>query len=112
VSNREPDKAHARAARTLAFYVAVGKYYSRFLASNGFEREVSQIVEGYNEGGTDTAARFVSDKMLDALVVSGTSEECRRSLSKFVSVGITLPILQMNPVEDSETSIREMLSSF
>jgi 5,10-methylenetetrahydromethanopterin reductase len=112
LSNKEPEKARARAAKTLAFYIAVGKYYSRFLARNGFEKEVGQIVEGYNKGGTETAVKFVPDKMLDALVVCGNSEECRISLSKFLSTGITLPILQVNPVDDSENSIREMLSTF
>jgi 5,10-methylenetetrahydromethanopterin reductase len=112
VSNGEPDRAYARAARTLAFYVAVGKYYSRFLANNGFEREVGQIVRGYSEGGTETAVKFVSNKMLDSLAIYGTSEECRQSLTRFVSAGITLPILQINPVEDSETSIKEILSTF
>jgi len=32
VSDSEPEKARKRAAKTLAFYVAVGKYYSKFLA--------------------------------------------------------------------------------
>ena len=112
VSNREPDKAYSRAAKTLAFYVAVGKYYSRFLENNGFETEVSQIVRAYSEGGIETAVKFVSNRMIDALAIYGTSEECRQSLSKFVSAGITLPILQINPVEESETSIREILSTF
>ncbi|HEY1247672.1 MAG TPA: LLM class flavin-dependent oxidoreductase [Nitrososphaera sp.] len=112
VSNGEPDRAHARAARTLAFYVAVGKYYSRFLANNGFEREVGQILQGYSEGGTETAVKFVSNRMLDSLAIYGTSEECRHSLSRFISAGITLPILQINPVLDSETSIKEILSTF
>jgi hypothetical protein len=50
--------------------------------------------------------------MLDSLAIYGTSEECRQSLTRFVSAGITLPILQINPVEDSETSIKEILSTF
>ena len=32
VSNKEPEKARERAAKTLAFYVAVGEYYNRFLS--------------------------------------------------------------------------------
>jgi 5,10-methylenetetrahydromethanopterin reductase len=112
LSNREPQKARERAARTLAFYVAVGKYYSNFLSENGFKHEVEQIIEGYSKGGVDAAAAFVSDKMLDSLVICGTSEECTKSLVRFLSTGITLPILQLNPVINSETSIREMLSTF
>lgn len=112
VSNKEPQKARDRAAGTLAFYVAVGKYYSNFLKENGFKAEVQEIIEEYKKSGAESAAKFVSDKMLSSLAICGSSEECRESLSKFVSTGITLPILQFNPLGDSESSFREMLSTF
>jgi 5,10-methylenetetrahydromethanopterin reductase len=112
LSNKQPEKARARAAKSLAFYVAVGKYYRNFLLENGFKDEVEQIIAGYNKGGAEAAAKFVSDKMLDSLVICGSSEECRKSLEKFISTGITLPIMQLNPVGNAETSIREMLSTF
>ncbi len=112
VSNKEPQKARDRAATTLAFYVAVGKYYSNFLAENGFKAEVQKIIGEYKKSGAERAAKFVSDKMLSSLAVCGSSEDCRKSLSKFLSTGITLPILQFNPLGDSESSFREMLSTF
>ncbi len=112
VSNKEPQKARDRAAVTLAFYVAVGKYYSNFLAENGFKAEVQKIIGEYKKSGAERAAKFVSDKMLSSLAICGNSEECRESLSKFVSTGITLPILQFNPLGDPESSFREMLSTF
>jgi alkanesulfonate monooxygenase SsuD/methylene tetrahydromethanopterin reductase-like flavin-dependent oxidoreductase (luciferase family) len=112
VSNKEPEKARERAAITLAFYIAVGKYYSSFLAENGFKMEVEQITSEYRKAGTDSAAKFVSDRMLNSLVICGSSEDCRESLSRFLSTGISLPILQFNPIDDSETSFKEMLSTF
>jgi alkanesulfonate monooxygenase SsuD/methylene tetrahydromethanopterin reductase-like flavin-dependent oxidoreductase (luciferase family) len=112
LSNKEPEKARERAAKTLAFYVAVGKYYGRFLSENGFRSEVERIIAEYGKGGADPAAKFVSDKMLDSLAICGSGEECRKSLARFVSAGITLPIIQLNPVGDSESSFREMLSTF
>jgi alkanesulfonate monooxygenase SsuD/methylene tetrahydromethanopterin reductase-like flavin-dependent oxidoreductase (luciferase family) len=112
LSNKEPEKARERAAKTLAFYVAVGKYYSRFLSENGFRNEVEQITAEYGEGGVDAAAKFVSGRMLDSLAICGSGEECRKSLARFMSTGITLPIIQLNPVGDSESSFREMLSTF
>lgn len=111
LSNKEPEKARRRAAKTLAFYVAVGKYYSKFLSENGFRNEVGQIAAEYGKGGADAAVKFVSDKMLDSLTICGNGEECRKSLARFVSAGITLPIVQLNPVGDSEGSFREMLST-
>ena len=112
VSNKEPQKARDRAATTLAFYVAVGKYYSNFLAQNGFKAEVQKITGEYKKSGAERAAKFVSDNMLSSLAVCGSSEDCRESLAKFLSTGITLPILQFNPLGDSESSFREMLSTF
>jgi len=112
ISNKEPEKARARAATTLAFYIAVGKYYSKFLAENGFKIEVEEITAEYRKAGADNAAKYVSDRMLSSLVICGSSEECRESLSKFLSTGITLPIIQFNPIGDSESSFKEMLSAF
>ena len=112
ISNKEPEKARARAATTLAFYIAVGKYYSKFLAENGFNTEVEEITAEYRKAGADSAAKYVSDRMLSSLVICGSSEECRESLSKFLSAGITLPIIQFNPVGNSESSFKEMLSAF
>jgi alkanesulfonate monooxygenase SsuD/methylene tetrahydromethanopterin reductase-like flavin-dependent oxidoreductase (luciferase family) len=112
ISNKEPEKARARAATTLAFYIAVGRYYSKFLAENGFNTEVEEITAEYRKAGADSAAKYVSDRMLSSLVICGSSEECRESLSKFLSAGITLPIIQFNPVGNSESSFKEMLSAF
>jgi 5,10-methylenetetrahydromethanopterin reductase len=112
VSDKEPGRARQRAAKTLAFYIAVGKYYSTFLSENGFTSEVESITSEYARGGTDSAAKLVSDKLLDSLTICGSREECRKSLSRFISTGITLPIIQLNPVGESESSFREMLSTF
>jgi 5,10-methylenetetrahydromethanopterin reductase len=112
LSNKEPEKAKERAAKTLAFYIAVGKYYNRFLAKNGFKIEVEQITAEYHLRGLDVASKYVSEKMLNSLTVCGNSEECIKSLRAFVSKGVSLPIIQVNPVGDSESSFREMLSTF
>ena len=112
LSDKEPENARERATKTLAFYIAVGKYYSKFLSENGFKSEVEGIIAAYGKGGADSAAKLVSDRMLDSLAICGSGEECRKSLARFVSAGVTLPIIQLNPVGDSESSFREMLSAF
>jgi alkanesulfonate monooxygenase SsuD/methylene tetrahydromethanopterin reductase-like flavin-dependent oxidoreductase (luciferase family) len=112
VSDANPEKARERAAKTLAFYVAVGKYYSKFLSANGFGKEISRISDAYKSGGVEEAAKQVSEEMLDALAICGSRSDCRKSLSRFTSAGITLPIIQVNPVEGAESSFRELLSTF
>ena len=112
VSNKQPEKARERAAKTLAFYTAVGKYYNSFLSDNGFGEEVEEITSEYWRNGPDEASKFVSEKMLDSLTISGNSDQCVKSLGRFVSAGVALPIIQVNPVGNPETSIKEMLATF
>jgi alkanesulfonate monooxygenase SsuD/methylene tetrahydromethanopterin reductase-like flavin-dependent oxidoreductase (luciferase family) len=109
ISNRYPELARSRAAKTLAFYVAVGKYYSEFLSSHGFKNEVEQISNDYLINGIENISKFVTDRMLDSLTICGTVEDCIRSLKRFVSCGISLPILQINPVKDNSESINDSL---
>ncbi len=112
VSNDNPEKARRRAAQTLAFYVSVGKYYGKFLMENGFEKEVAEICKAYSKSGGEAAAECVSDRMLESLTVCGDQKDCNASLSRFISAGITLPIIQVNPVGSTESSFRELLSTF
>jgi hypothetical protein len=90
----------------------VGKYYNEFLSKNGFSLEVQRITEEYKSQGLDAASKCVSEVMLDSLTISGNSEQCIHAMQKFSSCGISLPIIQINPVGDPETSFREMLSAF
>jgi 5,10-methylenetetrahydromethanopterin reductase len=112
VSDNHPEKARLRAAQTLAFYVAVGKYYREFLAKNGFKSETAEILEAYTRAGIDSAIKHVSANMLRSLVLCGTRKECREALSEFIAAGVTLPIIQFNPVGSTESSFRELLSTF
>ena len=87
----------------------MGKYYSKFLASHGFESEVREITVEYQKHGAQNISKFVTDAMLDSLTVYGTVDECIKSLKRFTSSGISLPILQVNPVNDNEQSIKDSL---
>lgn len=109
ISNKYPDLARERAAKTLAFYVAVGKYYNAFLSSHGFKNQVEQITAEYQNHGIENISKFVTDPMLDSLTIYGTTEDCIKSLKRFVSCGVSLPILQVNPVKDNIQSISDSL---
>ena len=109
VSNKYPDLARSRAAQTLAFYAAIGKYYNEFLSSHGFVEEVKQITTEYQKNGFKHISKYVTDAMLDSLTIHGTVEKCTESLERFISSGISLPILQVNPVKDNNQSINDSL---
>ena len=114
ISDAFPDKARMRAAKTLAFYISVGAYYRKLISSCGFADETEAIVEEYNKRGLDAASKIVSDKLLDEIAICGDSEQGRRSLQRFISSGITLSILQINPVEgeDTQKSFIKLLETF
>jgi alkanesulfonate monooxygenase SsuD/methylene tetrahydromethanopterin reductase-like flavin-dependent oxidoreductase (luciferase family) len=112
ISNSDPEKARQRAAKTLAFYIAVGKFYQTFLYNNGYAHEVEQLIAEYKRNGLDLASKNISEKMLNDLTISGSSEDCIKSLKRVMETGITLPILQINPVGKAQDSFRELLSTF
>jgi 5,10-methylenetetrahydromethanopterin reductase len=114
ISDEYPDRARMRAAKTLAFYISVGVYYRKLISNSGFADETDTIVEEYNKRGLDAASKIVSDKFLDEIAICGDSEQGRRSMQRFISAGITLPILQINPVEgeDTQKSFIKLLETF
>jgi 5,10-methylenetetrahydromethanopterin reductase len=112
ISNKNPEKARERGAKTLAFYTAVSQYYNKFLSGNGFRNEVQDITDEYNKGGLNSAYKMVPDKMLDSLTICGDKEACIRALRRFISTGITLPIIQINPLDEGEKSIKDILAAF
>jgi 5,10-methylenetetrahydromethanopterin reductase len=112
VSDKYPEKGRDRAAKTVAFYIAVGRYYNKFLAENGFRNEVRNITDEYNSRGLNAASKLVTDKMLRSLAIYGSREDCIKALKKFMSTGISLPIIQINPLENIEGSFREILTIF
>ncbi len=112
VSDANPSTARVRVAKTLAFYIAVGKFYSKYLSENGFKNEVENILDDYKKNGLLGLEQHISDKMVDELTVSGTREEAREKIYKIIQTGITLPIIQINPLDKTEASIKEILLTF
>lgn len=103
--SQDSEKARNRARSTLAFYVAVGRIYCRFLARNGFRKETESILEGYHKSGLKGIGELVPDRMLDSLAVCGTPDECVGKMAEFAAAGVNTPIIQFNPVGDVSESM-------
>lgn len=108
----DEEKAVDRAKKTLAFYVSVGKIYRDFLEKNGFKNETGNIYDEFKKSGLSSNHELVTEKMLDSIVICGTPEECKKKLERFVRAGVTLPILQFNPIDDVTTSFKLLTSTF
>jgi alkanesulfonate monooxygenase SsuD/methylene tetrahydromethanopterin reductase-like flavin-dependent oxidoreductase (luciferase family) len=107
----DPDAARERVRKTIAFYVSVGRIYSDFLASHGFADEVEQVMDEYGKNGLENTHKFISDGMLDSIAVAGSPEECRKRLQAFIDAGVKLPIIQFNPVGETENSFKQVLTT-
>ena len=108
----DSDVAIERAKKTVAFYVSVGKIYREFLAGNGFLTETTNIFNEFKESGLKSNHELVSESMLQSLAISGTSEECKKQMEKFIDAGIDQPIFQFNPVGDTLESFKLFKKTF
>ncbi len=109
--SEDSEKAIDRAKKTLAFYVSVGKIYREFLGQNGFNNETKNIYEEFKKSGLKSNHELVTDGMLESLVICGTPQQCVKKLERFVTSGITLPIIQFNPIGDVITSFKLLTST-
>jgi len=109
--SEDGEKAIDRAKKTLAFYISVGKIYREFLAKNGFAKETREIYDEYKKSGFRTNHKLVSTNMLDSLTICGTPEDCKKKLDKFVKAGVSLPIIQFNPIGEVIKSFKLLVST-
>jgi len=86
-----------KAKEIVAFYVAgMGDYYNELLTGFGYADECKKICELYAEKSTRAqAASAVSDRMMDALTISGDPKECMDQLVRLRDYGVDLPILNL-----------------
>lgn len=69
-----------QAKMTLASYLGANEFYSKPLAKAGFESEVNKIKSIHNDLGLKEAAKNISDKLIDELVVFGSPQECAKKI--------------------------------
>ena len=110
--SHDSQKAIDRAKQTLAFYISIGKIYREFLAKNGFQKETEEIFQEFMRSGFKVIHELVPDSMLDSLTICGTPEECIKKFKKFANTGLTLPIIQFNPIDNVAESFALLTSTF
>ncbi len=101
VSNRDPAMAVKRAAKTFVFYVSVGKVYYNYLLGTSHRDAVKKIYADYHKYGIDEAIKHITPTILNDFVIAGSVNECVYQIKRLRKIGIDLPILQVNPIIDS-----------
>ena len=81
------DRARELAREHTAFYVgAMGTYYRKSLARQGYEEEANAIATAWASGETERACSLVSDSLLDDLGAVGTPDRAREQFRKFEEI--------------------------
>jgi alkanesulfonate monooxygenase SsuD/methylene tetrahydromethanopterin reductase-like flavin-dependent oxidoreductase (luciferase family) len=101
------------AKQIISFYIGgMGDYYIELLTRFGFGEECKKIAALYQDKATRSQAEdAVSDRMIEALTISGDPKACVEELRRRRSFGMDLPILNLPtnmPWEVVEQFIRGM----
>ncbi len=110
--SEDSESAKERARKTVAFYVSVGEIYRKFLQENEFKNETANIYSEYQKSGLKSNHELVTDSMLEALVICGTPQECKKQLKRIQDIGVTQPIIQFNPIGNVSDSFDLVTRTF
>ncbi|WP_040795895.1 LLM class flavin-dependent oxidoreductase [Nocardia higoensis] len=81
VDDRDPERAVRDARRMVGFYLTV-KTYDPYVEYHGWTDEVARVRAAFAQGDIDGMAAAVSDEMLDAIAVCGSTDRAREQLGK------------------------------
>jgi probable F420-dependent oxidoreductase len=88
-------------ARLISTYLTVPVYrdFHRWL---GREDSLAETWQRWAAGDRKGATAAVPDEVVDELIVHGTPDECRAHVARYVSNGVTTPVLSILPVADRD----------
>ena len=78
----------------MAYYVGgMGTFYFDNVSRAGFNTKARAIKKSWESGNREQAARDISDRMLESIVVLGDAQQCRDQIRAFRKAGVDLPII-------------------
>jgi 5,10-methylenetetrahydromethanopterin reductase len=92
VSDDDPDAARDAIRGHVAYYVGNGEGYRKAVAQR-FPDQAETVAERWQAGDRDAAKAAVTDGMVHALGVAGTTEEARERLAELQDGFVDLPII-------------------
>lgn len=81
IDDDDPGRAVMDARRMIAFYLTV-KTYDPYVAHHGWTAQVAAIREAFAQRDTGAMGRAVTDDMLEAIAVCGTTADGRAALAR------------------------------
>lgn len=80
IDDDDPDRAVLDARRMVGFYLTV-KTYDPYVEFHGWQEPVATIRAAFAKGDMDTVAAAVTDEMLEAITVCGTTKQAQELLA-------------------------------
>jgi len=106
----DPEHARALAREHIAFFVAAyGDAYKKLVRRYGFDEEVERLLELWKTD-RQNLTQGVSDRLLDAVAITGTAGQCRERFMELYDLGIEMPAVQ-TPAEAPMAVVRETLEA-
>ena len=80
----------------IAAYLTV-PVYAAFHEWLGRGDQLAEVWRRWGEGDRRGALEAIPESLVDELIVSGTPEECREHLGRYVEAGVTTPVIALMP---------------
>ena len=73
----------------IAFYIGgMGVFYHQYMQRIGFGAEADRVRQAFQSRERDTAARLVTDEMVDAVTIIGNARQCRDRMQAYFDAGV------------------------
>ena len=81
----------------IAAYLTACPVYAAFHDWLGRGEQLAEMWRLWNEGDRKAALEAIPESLVDELIVSGSPEECREHIGRYVETGVTTPALAILP---------------
>ncbi|HEY9565228.1 MAG TPA: LLM class flavin-dependent oxidoreductase, partial [Nocardioides sp.] len=86
IDDDDPERAVKDARRMVGFYLTV-KTYDTFAEHHGWTAQVEELRAAFKQGDMDGLANAVTDEMLEAITVCGTTQDAQAQYARRVKEG-------------------------
>jgi probable F420-dependent oxidoreductase len=89
-------------------YLAVPGY-NRFIAEQGYEDVARGVAEAWKNRDRKAGLAAIPDELIDALVITGSPDECAERIASFRDAGLDTPVMQFLHPQLSGDAIKKAL---
>ncbi|MFX0174065.1 MAG: LLM class flavin-dependent oxidoreductase [Candidatus Hodarchaeota archaeon] len=108
----DSEKAKKLVRNHLAYYIGgMGTFYFENIKRLGFSKEAENIKRAWFAGERESAAKFVSQSMLDRMTILGSPDYIITRFKRLRELGVTIPVV-MPPYNCPADLVMETINTF